>query len=68
MRAWERSPAAALGLVAGFFVVLVGVKIFIAVTVARAGRRLGDRGRRIAGKVGGAALIAVGVFVMSGVV
>lgn len=67
VRAWERLPAAAVGFIAGFFVVLVGVKIVIAVVAARAGRRLSDRGQRIAGKVGGVALIAVGVFVMSGV-
>ena len=67
VRAWERTPVAAMGFIVGFFVVLVGVKIVIAVVVARAGRRLSDRGQRIAGKVGGVALIAVGVFVMSGV-
>jgi len=67
VRAWERLPAAAFGFVAGFFVLLVGVKIVIAVVVARAGRRLSDRGRRTAGRVGGVALVAVGVFVMSGV-
>jgi len=67
VRAWERTPAAAVGFVVAFFVVLVGVKIVIAVVVARAGRRLSDRGQRLAGKVGGVALIAVGVIVMSGV-
>ena len=64
--AWERTPGAAVGFIVGFFVVLVGVKLIIAVTVARAGRRLTERGGRTAGKVGGVALIAVGVLVMSG--
>ena len=67
VRAWERLPAAAFGFIAGFFVVLVGVKIVIAVVAARAGRRLSERGQRTAGRVGGLALIAVGVFVMAGV-
>jgi threonine/homoserine/homoserine lactone efflux protein len=68
VRAWERTPGAAVGFIAGFFLVLVAVKVTIAVVVARAGRRLSDRGQRMAGRVGGAALIAVGVFVMSGVI
>ena len=67
VRAWERLPAAAFGFIAGFFVVLVGVKIVIAVVAARAGRRFSERGQRTAGRVGGLALIAVGVFVMAGV-
>ena len=67
VKAWERTPGAAVGFVVAFFVVLVGVKVVIAVVVARAGRRLSDRRQRIAGKVGGVALVAVGVLVMSGV-
>ncbi len=66
VRAWERLPAAALGFVVGFFVVLVGVKIVIALLAARAGRRLSDRGQRTAGRVGGVALAAVGVFIIVG--
>ena len=68
VKAWERMPGAAVGFIAGFFVVLVGTKVIIAVVAARAGRRLSDRGQRTAGKVGGVALVAVGVFVMSGVI
>jgi threonine/homoserine/homoserine lactone efflux protein len=64
--AWERSASSAVGFVAGFFIVLVGVKIGIAVVVARAGRRLSERGQRIAGRVGGAALAAVGLIVIAG--
>lgn len=67
VRAWERLPAAAFGFIAGFFAVLVGVKILIAIVAARASRRLGERGQRIAGRLGGVALVVVGVFVMSGV-
>lgn len=68
VRAWERTPSAAVGFIVGFFVVLVGVKVVIAIVAARAGRRLTDHGQRTAGKVGGVALIAVGVLVMSGVI
>ena len=64
--AWERSPTAAVGFIVAFFMVLVGVKVTIAVIAARAGRRLSDRGQRIAGRAGGAALVAVGLFVIAG--
>jgi threonine/homoserine/homoserine lactone efflux protein len=64
--AWERSPTAAFGFIVGFFSVLVAVKITIAVIAARAGRRLSDRGQRIAGRAGGAALAAVGLVVIAG--
>lgn len=64
--AWERTPAAAVGFVAAFFVILVGVKVTIAVVVARAGSRLSDRGQRVAGRIGGVALAVVGVFVIGG--
>lgn len=64
--AWQRSPTAALGFIVGFFGVLVGVKVGIAFIVANAGRRLDERGRRIAGRVGGVALAAVGLFIVAG--
>jgi threonine/homoserine/homoserine lactone efflux protein len=64
--AWERSPTAALGFITAFFFALVGVKITIAVIAARAGRRLSDKGQRRAGRVGGAALVVVGLIVVGG--
>lgn len=63
---WGRSPTAAIGFLVAFFAVLVGVKVVIAVLVARAGRRLTDRGRLLAARIGGAALVAVGVAVVAG--
>ncbi len=67
VKAWERTPGAAIGFIVGFFVVLVGVKIVIALVVSRAGRWLGERWQRTAARVGGVALVAVGLFVMSGI-
>ena len=68
VKAWERTPGAAIGFIAGFFVVLVGVKIMIALVVSRAGRWLGERWQRAAARVGGVALVAVGLFVIFGAV
>ena len=66
--AWDRSVSSAVGFIAAFFVVLVGVKIAIAVAVARAGEKLSEHGRRLAARVGGVALVAVGVIVIAGAI
>lgn len=66
VQAWERTPTAAVGFVAGFFVVLVGVKIAIAFAAARAGRRLGVGGRRLTARLGGLALAAIGLYIIGG--
>ncbi len=64
--AWDRSPPAAVGFLVAFFGLLVGVKVAIAVVVARAGRRLTDRGRILTARIGGAALVLVGLVVIAG--
>ena len=66
VRAWERTPTAAVGFIGAVFAVLVGVKVTIALIAARAGRRLSERGQRTAGRVGGVALAAVGLFIIGG--
>jgi threonine/homoserine/homoserine lactone efflux protein len=58
---WRDSPANGLALVVGFYVLLVGAKVAIALLVGRARRRLSDRGYRRSLLVAGALLLVAGV-------
>lgn len=61
LSAWDRAPAAAVALVAGFYVSLVGVKAMVAVLVAGGRRRLTDAGYRRAIRVGAVLLVLAGL-------
>jgi threonine/homoserine/homoserine lactone efflux protein len=58
---WRESPGSGLALVVGFYVLLVGTKVVVALLVGRARHRLGDRGYRRSLQVAGALLLVAGV-------
>jgi threonine/homoserine/homoserine lactone efflux protein len=58
---WRESAPSGLALVAGFYLLLVGSKVAIAVLVGRARHRLSDRGYRRALLLAGALLLVAGV-------
>lgn len=58
---WRESAPSGLALVAGFYVLLVGSKVAIAVLVGRARHRLTDRGYRRALLLAGGLLLVAGV-------
>ena len=55
--AWRGSPAGGVGLVAGFYVTLVGAKVVLALLVGQGRSRLTERGYRRA--LGGAGVLLV---------
>lgn len=57
---WRQSPTSGVALVAGFYLLLVGTKVAIAVAVGRTRHRLSDRGYRVALGVAGALLLLAG--------
>lgn len=61
LRTWSSSPAAAVGMVAAFYVAIVGTKVLLAMVVARGRHLLSDRGYRRALVVAGLLLVATAV-------
>ncbi len=64
--AWQRTPGAAVGFLVAFFALMIGVKVVIAVLVARTGSRMSERSRTRAARIGGVALVLVGLVVIAG--
>jgi hypothetical protein len=58
---WADGPGNAVALVAGFYLLLVGTKVVVAVVVGRSRHRLGDRGYRASLVVAGALLLLAGL-------
>jgi threonine/homoserine/homoserine lactone efflux protein len=58
---WGRDPVDAVALVAGFYLLLVGTKVVVAVVVGRSRHRLGGRGYRTTLAVAGALLLLAGL-------
>lgn len=58
---WQEEPGAAVALVTGFYVTIVGAKALIGVLVGRSRHRLGDRGYRRALVMAGLLLLAAAV-------
>jgi threonine/homoserine/homoserine lactone efflux protein len=58
---WRQSAPSGVALVVGFYVLLVGTKVAIALLVGRARHRLSDRGYRRALLLAGALLLVAGV-------
>jgi threonine/homoserine/homoserine lactone efflux protein len=58
---WRESAGSGLALVVGFYVLLVGTKVVVALLVGRARHRLGDQGYRRSLQVAGALLLVAGV-------
>ncbi len=58
---WRASPPSGVALVVGFYLLLVGTKVAIALLVGRSRHRLSDRGYRRALLVAGVLLLAAGV-------
>ncbi len=61
LAAWRDRPVGAVVFVAGFYVMLVGAKIAVALLAGQGRRRLGDQGYRAALRVAGVLLAASGV-------
>lgn len=61
---WRESAPSGVALVGGFYVMLVGSKVAIAVLVGRARHRLSDRGYRRALVLAGALLLVAGVVLL----
>lgn len=61
IKAWRDDPVFGVGFVAGFFIVLVGVKLALAAFVAAARHRLSDGVRRVMLLAGGVILVGAGV-------
>jgi threonine/homoserine/homoserine lactone efflux protein len=61
LAAWRDEPAGAVVFVAGFYVMLVGAKVAVALLAGQGRQRLGDRGYRIALRAAGVLLAASGV-------
>lgn len=64
LKAWDDTPAGAVGLVAGFYVAIVGVKALLAVLVAGGRRLLTDSAYRRLLVGAGVLLLVVGVLVL----
>lgn len=64
VQGWRIDPVAAIGFLAGFYGLLVGVKIAVAVMVARTRRRLGGEGLRRARISGGLLLVGLGLLLV----
>lgn len=62
--AWDRSPVAAAGFLAGFFGVLVGTKLILAGVVARTRHRLNEGWYRRLVVAGGVLLIVLGALLV----
>ena len=58
---WSSSPSAAVGMVAAFYVAIVGTKVLLAMVVARGRHLLSDRGYRRALVVAGVLLVVTAV-------
>ena len=62
--AWAESPAAALGFLVGFYLLLVGSKVVLAAIVAAGRRRLSPTGLHRAHVAAGLLLLATGLFLL----
>lgn len=60
LHTWRGGHGAAVALVAGFYVTLVGAKVAVAVLAGGTGHRLGDRGYRLALRLAAVLLVAAG--------
>lgn len=58
---WRDDHGSAVALVVGFYLLLIGTKVAVAILVGRTRHRLGDRGYRRALFVAGGLLVAAGV-------
>lgn len=58
---WREDHGSAVALVVGFYLLLIGTKVAVAILVGRTRHRLGDRGYRTALLVAGGLLVAAGV-------
>lgn len=59
--AWDRRPAAGIGFVVAFYLLIVGTKVGLALLVGRGRRRLTVRWYRVLVQVGGLVLLLLGV-------
>lgn len=59
--AWSSSPAAAVGFLLAFYLLLIGCKVLLAAAVAGGRRHLTDRGLRLAHRAAGVLLLLTGV-------
>jgi len=65
VQGWRIDPLAGVGLLAGFYGLLIGVKVVVAVIVARTRRRLGTEGLRRARIGGGLLLVGLGLLLLA---